>query len=40
LTQTAACTHWRPAASDEAVRGELERIAGALAAKTESKTGK
>jgi hypothetical protein len=33
-------TNWRPAASDEAVRGELERIAGALAAKAGSKAGK
>jgi hypothetical protein len=30
-------TNWRPAASDEAVRGELERVAGALGPKTESK---
>lgn len=33
-------TNWRPAASDEAVRGELERIAGALGTKTESKAEK
>jgi hypothetical protein len=33
-------TNWRPAASDEAVREELKRIAGLLGAKIEGKAGR